>query len=277
MRLVAWRRGWFGILVAALAVAWASPAPAIPIPFIANGEFGTDDALSLASWTSTGAAIPRESTHTVNTTGGDAGFNRYFTSAFAVLGASGADISSTPPGGTSTISQTFTLPGAVGSSTVTSWDLTLSFITAFDGKQSDGPDVFSAALTGQATLFSQTSNQHFGSLDAFPDCGPLASCANNQKTQSFSALYAGLLPGAYTLTFSLVESDAVWGGGPQEGTPRTNTAAGIDAVSAPGTAPLAAVSEPAPLAAVSEPTTLLLWGLTAVGLGLILRRTGRRP
>ena len=63
---------------------------------------------------------------------------------------------------------------------------------------------------------------------------------------SFNTFYAGLLPGAYTLTFSLFEASGS----------DTNTAAGIDRVSALGAANLAPVP---------EPTTLLLWGTTAAG------------
>ena len=267
MGLVARRGGWIGFLVATLAVAWASPA--LAIPFILNGEFGTDATPSLSSWTVSPSGVDapnaRASTDLINTSVGNAGFSTgtagFFTSAFAVLGDQSGDIAGPPIAGTHSISQAFTLPSAQDSTTVLSWTVALSFSTVFDGRNNTISqfDTFEATLTGVGgTLFSQSSS-------TFPSCGPLTSCSSTQLAQSFSMVYPGLLPGSYTLAFTLVENAT---GGDSGSSLKTNTAAGVDAVSALGTPTLAAVS---------EPTTLLVWGLTAAGLGLILRKTSRRP
>ena len=257
MGLVARRRGLIGFLVAALAVTWTSPGLAVPTEFILNGEFGTNAAPSLASWTLIDTANARSSGDTINGSSGNAGFNSYFTSAaFAVLGDTSGDIGGGPTKDTHSISQGFVLPALVDGVPVLDWALTVNFITAFDGKHKNTADTFAATLTGPAgapgTLFSQNSS-------GFPECGPGTGCANNQLDQIFIQTFPDLAPGTYTLKFELVEAFNI----------DTNTAAGIDKVSITGEATLAAV--------VPEPTSLLLWGLTAVGLGLILRRTTRRP
>ena len=256
--------GAYGLLVVVLgSLLIASPAEAVFTEFIVNGEFGTNASPSLSSWTTANTANARASTNTINTSGGNAGFlvgsTGYFTSSFAVLGDVRGRIGGPPRGGTSTLSQAFSLPAADGDRQVTSWNLTVSFRTAFDGKydseEDDGePDRFWATLTGvTGNLFTQKSNDS----PAFPDCGPSITCASTQKTLSFNTLYAGLLPGPYTLTFSLFEASGS----------DTNTAAGIDSVSALGAANLAPVP---------EPTTLLLWGTTAAGLGGLAWRRWRR-
>lgn len=272
MRRVARRRRWIGFLVAALALAWASPALAIPMEFIANGEFGTDATPSLSSWTVSPSGVDapnaRASTDSINISGGNAGFSTgtagFFTSAFALLGDQSGDIAGPPIAGTHSISQAFTLLSLQGSTPVLSWSLALAVSTVFDGRDNaptDKQDTFEATLTGVSgtlTLFSQTSN-------GFPECGPATDCTSTQLGQQpFTITYPSLLPGDYTLTFTLVENAQ---GGSSGSSLKTNTAVGVDAVSALGTPTLAAVS---------EPTTLLLWGLTAVGLGLILRKTVRR-
>lgn len=139
----------------------------------------------------------------------------------------------------------------------------MRFVTAFDGKSFGTADTFSASLAGPAgapgTLFSQDSS-------GFPSClffsGPATTCPDRQLTQSFDQAFAGLAPGSYTLTFTLVEQFKLL---EQLVNIGTNTAAGIDRVSVTGEATV-----------VPEPTTLLLWGTTLVGLGALARRVRRR-
>src|SRR5207245_6446950 len=90
-------------------------AGAIPIgQQILNGEFGTDATPSLTSWTTSGTANARPSTDALNTSGGNAGFNTFFTSSFAALGNDAGDISATPFMGTHYIRHTFILPAISG-------------------------------------------------------------------------------------------------------------------------------------------------------------------
>ena len=95
-------------------------------------------------------------------------------------------------------------------------------------------------------LFSQSST-------IFPNGTPAVASANNQlENDTFNALFTGLLPGTYTLTFSLNESASTATDGGV-----TNTAAGVDGVSVNATANL-----------VPEPSTLALVGAALVGLTL---------
>lgn len=211
---------------------------------INNGNFQA--ALSPA-WTVTGSAEIRPSGSTINTSTGNAGFDSFFDSAFAVLGDDGLAIGGIPTAGTSSISQTFILPSTVGGETVLSYDLTISFETAFDGIDSASVtgDIFSASF-GTTTLFSQNSN-------AFP---PQA------VNDPFNATITGLAPGTYTLTFTLDESGIIID---PTNTNFTNTAAGIDNVSVIA------------VARVPEPSTLALLGVALAGAGLTrLRRRERR-
>jgi hypothetical protein len=222
---------------------------------IVNGGFGTN----LNSWTTAGTVNRRLATNTINTSGGNAGFNSFFTTPFAALGDASGVVGDTPGAGISSLSQTFTLPGTITEGAVDSYDLVINFSTVFDGRDDGdtplGADLFSATLDGIA-LFSQVST-------GFPDGSPSASSLNNQLVNNpFGATILGLAPGSYTLTFILNESnasDTTTGG-------VTNTAAGIDAVSVLATANLVQLPEPGSLALAGA----------ALALSGILTRRGRR-
>jgi hypothetical protein len=232
-------------------------AHAIPIgEQIDNGTF---DAPLLDDWAVVGTANIRPNGNAIDIAVGNAGFNNFFTSAFAVLGDTTGNINGAPFAGISSISQDFTLPAVQNGDPVASYDLTISFVTAFEGDDAVAVhDVFSATLNA-TSLFSQDSTP-------FPECGPAAGCANSQLVQNpFSTTISGLLPGTYTLTFALNEAA---GGG-------TNTAAGIDTVSVTGEAIIAPVGVP-------EPNTLLLLGMGILAFNLCMmngtrRRLGRFP
>ncbi|MDQ2694832.1 MAG: PEP-CTERM sorting domain-containing protein [Pseudomonadota bacterium] len=197
----------------------------------------------------------RPSTNAINTTGGNAGFNTFFTSAFAVLGDDAGAIGGAPDAGRSLIFQGFTLNPIVNvggqQRLARNFDLTITFFTAFDGDDNGTKDRFTATL-GNITLFTQDS-------DPFPDGGPAAGQPNNQATNNpFSTTIRGLDPGNYTFGFELVEAPGA----------ATNTAAGIDMVSIMGEANLAPVP---------EPTTLSLLGVASlIGFGWRRRAAAAR-
>ena len=249
-------------LIAAFGTNVATGAPTVFIgDVVNNGEFGTDGAPSLAGWTlgSTGASPNAQaSTASINTLAGNSGFNSFFGSAFAVMGDDAGGIGGAPgahPAATNTISQLIVLPEDIGNDATSSYDVVISFRTAFDGKGAGpgGPvDVFSGSLGG-ISLFAQNSSP-------FPDCGPSPTCVNAQlENNPFSASILGLAPGSYWLTFTLNESGDNLG---TESPPLTNTAGGIDGVSILATATLA----------VPEPGTLGLLGLALAGLASGRRR-----
>ena len=103
-------------------------AQAVPVALdevIVNGGFGSNASPSLAGWTPAGTALARPSTNAANTNGGNAGFNSFFTNAaFALLGNSTGNIGNNPIAGTSSISQTFTLPTVLDGSSIRDYDLT---------------------------------------------------------------------------------------------------------------------------------------------------------
>ena len=230
------------------------PSYAVPIPIgeqIVNGGFGTDASPSLASWVTVGPANARASIDTINISGGNAGFNNFFTSSFAVLGDDSGNINGSPESGVSSIQQTFILPAVLGGSTVVNYDIVISFNTVFDGE--GGQLTFSDRFLGSLlngislTLFSQNSN-------IFPNGPPSTTNPDNQLVNNpYTGSILGLQPGTYTLEFTLSELLQY-----------NNTAAGIDNVSVTGSADVAAVP---------EPSTLLLLGASLGGLALIRRKS----
>ena len=240
-------------LMAAAVVPTASAAPINLGNVIVNGGFG--NALT-NGWTTTGVVNRRAETDTINISGGNAGFNGFFPNGtttnpneFAVLGDASGLIGGNSDSGISTLSQTFTLSSTIAQGTVESYDLRIRFRTVFDGRDEGdtpaGEDIFLATLSA-LQLFSQSST-------IFPNGTPAVASANNQlENDTFNALFTGLLPGTYTLTFSLNESASTATDGGV-----TNTAAGVDGVSVNATANL-----------VPEPSTLALVGAALVGLTL---------
>lgn len=206
-------------------------------------QIADGDLSSLATWTVSGSVTPNGPGSTINTSGGNAGFNDFFSSTFATLGDTAGAIGGPPVLGASTLSQTFTLAGTLNGSSVSSYDLGISFFAVFDGDDSSSStkDVFSVSLNG-ITLFSLDSG-------ALPDCAVSTSCTDSQIAYDpFTSTLTGLAPGTYTLTFSLVESDV------PGGLNITNTAAGVDNISVIATAH------------IPEPGTLALLGLGLFGL-----------
>lgn len=243
---------------------WAAPGQAAPIStgeLITNGGFQTSTGtVSLAGWNASTGVTGRLSTNVINTNGGNAGFNNFFGSAFAVLGDTSGAIGSDTGNGTFTISQEFILPAFQGSVEIENYDLTVRFWTAFDGRDdntsttvSPRPDSFSANISG-ISLFSQSSL-------VFPINAPSTASANNQLMNNpFTYDLIDMEPGSYTLTFVLFEDNAT-------GARTTNTAAGIDNVSITGSA------DPIP---APEPGTLVLLGGGLTALALFGRRAGRK-
>lgn len=236
---------------------------------IVNGTFGDDTTPSLASWTLSGTTAAQASTSLTNTGTGNLGFNSFFASAFGLLGdsvstgggANGAGgIDGNQFQGTSSISQSFVLPGTFSSQTVASYNLTLNFSSVFDGRDNTTADTFTVTLQRTdiaaqplITLYSPTSAP-------LATCGPAASptCSDlqisqNPFTQSGGSL-AGLLPGTYALTFTLVEAT---------GNP-TNTAVGLDNIDIDAVGTFS----------TSAPSTLMvvLLGLTGLGAWRLRRR-----
>ena len=212
---------------------------------VSLGEQITDGGFpTLASWDVSGSVDIGTPIDTINTSGGNAGFNSFFDSSFANLGDVSGIIGGAPNTGTATLSQTFTLSSSNNASQVSSYDLDISFFTVFDGDDSipfSVLDIFSASLNG-TLLFSQDSAP-------LPDCTPSSACPNNQVVNDpFSTTLFGLAPGTYTLTFTLNEAPTTSGGSV------TNTSAGIDNVSVIA------------LAHIPEPSTLALLGLGLLGL-----------
>ena len=236
-----------------------SQAQAIPLPVgeqIKNGPFGTNAAPSLASWTTTGTVNARPSTNVINTSGGNAGFNSFFDSAFAVLGDDAGGIAGDPESGTHSISQSFTLPLVIGNVAIFIYNLSIDFKAVFDGDDSVNPRLSTAKDTFKVFL----NNQELASVDsnALPNCGPGVDCLNAQRdfNQLLPISVTGISPGMYTLKFELNETSVAGAAN------ATNTAAGIDSVSVTG------VGNPIP---IPEPATLLLLGAGLVGI-IVFRR-----
>ena len=123
---------------------------------------------------------------------GNVGFDSSFTDAFAVIGDNAgcggtASIAGDPTNGINSISQSFALPAIVGS-----YDLSISFKSAFDGRSDpNATDTFTATLTKPdstiVTLFSQTSSE-------FPNCGPLFVRIINLRTTLLAKRSLAFLP-----------------------------------------------------------------------------------
>ena len=230
----------------------AQKAGALPIgEQIINGNFGSDAGPLLSNWTTSGTVNARASTDAINTSTGNAGFNNFFGSSFAVLGDSTGNIGGVDDSGTHFISQTFSLPVIAGT-----YDITISFNSVLDGDDRDNinqVDVFTVFLNS-TQLLSQNSF-------SLPDCGPsnAPTCADNQLTQNpFSLNVLGLSGGDYTLKFRLAENNNA----------QTNTAVGIDNVSVSGAANVQATTT-----AVPEPSALLLLGSGALAVFFHLKRS----
>jgi hypothetical protein len=222
-------------------------ALAIPIgEQIINGGFSAN----LTSWTTSGTVSARASGDVINTAGGNAGFDNFFGSSFAVLGDSTGDIGGSEDSGTHFISQTFSLPVISGT-----YDLTLSFNSVFDGDDRDNInqiDIF-RVLLNSTELFAQNSFP-------LPNCGPGNSptCSNSQLIQNpFSQTILGLPGGSYTLKFELAENNNA----------QSNTAVGIDNVSISGQSNV-------PAASVPEPSSLIFLASGLGGVLVFLKRRG---
>lgn len=230
----------------------AQHAHAVPLgEQIKNGGFGTVGSPSLTNWTSDkGAANARAVGDRINTLGGNAGFNSFFNDSFAVIGSNvGSDISGNPSSGVSNLFQSFTLPAKIGGAPVVSYSLAISFRSVFDGRDGGSAtdrDRFGVYLKGAAgeliTVLTQSS-------EGLPnDCGPLFSCADNQKTTNPFSKTIRVKPGQqYSLLFEL--SEAATSDSP------TETAVGIDSVSITGDVHF--VPEP-PILAILFPGILIV-------------------
>jgi len=222
---------------------------------IVNGDFGTSASAVVTGWTEDESTLIRCGDEAINTTTGSSGFDGFFlnapTNCFAVLGDNGGNtdnvIGSQPDSGVSAISQSFTLPGTLNGSAVNSYDLFISFLTAFDG--------FDTAPTLTDVLLVTLNSTTLVS-DSF------AGTEIDHNVVNMAV--PGLIPGTYTLAFTLNEATD-----PPPGQSRlvTNTAAGIDSVSVLANANISDTSTPIP-----EPATLALFGMAIAALGLSRRR-----
>lgn len=253
--------------VAAAAPALACAATVATGNALANGTFQS----GLGGWTTSGVVGVRGANDPINygdarDGGGNATFDGFFASRFAVLGDTSGFISPSDPvsdaQGTHWLTQSFVLDSRLEQAAVAGWRLSIYLSGAFDGRDSTGTranDVFSAQLLGPDAmlhpLFSMTS-QGLGT------CGPAVApaCGNAQKTVDRATarpfVLDGLQPGRYTLTFSLQEA---LGGGPDDYR-QSQTAAGIDDVRVMAFAELPA------------PGGMALLGAGLLGLGWAARR-----
>ena len=225
----------------------ARNAYAVPVgEQIIDGGFNAN----LTSWTTFGTVSARAGGDAINITGGNAGFDNFFGSSFAVLGDSTGNIGGSEDSGTHSISQTFSLPVISGT-----YDLTISFSSVFDGDDRDNinqVDIF-RVLLNSTELFQQNSFP-------LPNCGPSDSptCSNSQLAQNpFSQTVFALPGGTYTLKFELAENNNA----------QSNTAVGIDNVSVAGQSNLGTISVPEP-----SPLLLLVSGLGGILVFLKRRR-----
>lgn len=233
--------------IAALsALFFAAVQPAAATSIVLGEQIDNGGFTDLSLWDTSGSVQIRAPLDISNTSTGNAGFNSFFASDYALLGDNAGAIGGLPNVGVATLSQTFTLDGVVSGASVVSYDLNISFFTAFDGDDSSVLsilDFFSATLNG-ISLFSQDSRP-------LPNCSPSTSCTDNQLVNNpYSTTLTGLDPGTYTLTFTLNEAATT------TSSSITNTAAGIDNVSIIATAQ------------VPEPGTLALLGMGLLGLAL---------
>jgi PEP-CTERM motif len=252
------RRSILILITVALVAVGSAPrrAGADAIELITNGEFGTDSAPSLAGWNvggvlvhpgqTEGVAQARSGTDVINTSEGNAGFNGFFTSAFATLGDSDGPIGGGPnsPVIISSIWESFTVPSFVDGKPVYAIDVSFDF--AFNGSFSPTPTRSSwLALIGTVPSFSPINFGASPDSDVFPDCGPAPSCPTGLFSGTVTNFF-NFTPGDYAIGFRLGEI------GPGD------VALGIDNVSI----------EPVP---IPEPTTLVL-----LGTGLVAAAVARR-
>lgn len=276
----------------------AASASVVPLGnVITNGAFGASltSGWSSSGITSVRLADDAINLRAADDGGGNATFDGFFSGYVAVLGDAAGFISPTDPAseseGTHSLSQSFVLESLLHQGRVLSYRLELYFRTVFDGRESSNglaiddwddyegsempesvamvssdssgtrpSDVFAAHLVGTGgtlVLFSQTS-EDLGS------CGPAVYpfCDDMQKVIDRSTngplTLDDLLPGEYTLSFSLHEAS---GGGPDD-TQNSQTAVGI--------ADVRVVA----FARVPEPSSLLL--VAAASAGLFAIRARRR-
>lgn len=174
---------------------------------ISDGNFQ-----ALNNWAINGTANLRAASDNINSSSGNAGFNNFFSSSFAVLGDISGTITGGPDSGIHSISQTFVLPQSQNSVLIDTYDLTINFQTVFEGRDdltvnSNFSDIFSASLISSNNVFPLFSQNSL----VFAS-GPIGSGATKNlqiMNNPFNQTITGLAPGTYTLNFVLDEKNAL--------------------------------------------------------------------